>query len=30
MGPLRLDERLAPGEWRELTEPELAALNALK
>ncbi len=27
MGPLALDPALAPGEWRELTEEELAALR---
>ena len=28
MGPLRLDESLAPGEWRPLTQGEIAALRA--
>ena len=28
MGPLRLDESLKPGEWRELTEEEIARLCA--
>lgn len=28
MGPLRLDERLEPGEFRELTEEEMALLKA--
>jgi 16S rRNA pseudouridine516 synthase len=27
MGPLRLDENLAPGQWRELTADEVAALK---
>lgn len=29
MGPLALDESLQPGEWRELTEDELALLQSL-
>lgn len=29
VGPLRLDEKLAPGECRELTEAEADALYAL-
>lgn len=28
MGPLRLEESLAPGQWRPLTEEELSALRA--
>ena len=27
MGPLRLDEGLAPGEWRPLTREEVMALS---
>ncbi|SFB41234.1 16S rRNA pseudouridine516 synthase [Cohnella sp. OV330] len=30
MGPLPLDETLAPGEWRELTEDELERLRSYK
>lgn len=30
MGPLTLDEELAPGRWRELTEEEAACLKALR
>lgn len=30
MGPLPLDESLAPGEWRELTEEELERLRSYK
>ncbi|MDG0813619.1 pseudouridine synthase [Cohnella rhizosphaerae] len=30
MGPLPLDESLAPGEWRELTEDELETLRSSK
>ena len=28
MGPLRLDEDLGPGEWRELTAEEIQALTS--
>jgi 16S rRNA U516 pseudouridylate synthase RsuA-like enzyme len=27
MGPLILDEKLAPGQWRPLTEEEIKALE---
>lgn len=30
MGPLQLDEELAPGQWRELTEGELKMLRGLE
>jgi 16S rRNA pseudouridine516 synthase len=27
IGPLKLDETLGPGDWRELTEDEIYSLN---